>query len=42
MAFIPVQLGTAVNKNPAIAAAAKPKIISWPCHVNSGIASAGH
>ena len=40
--FVPVQVGTAVSKNPAIAALTKPKTISWPCQEYKGGACAGH
>ena len=34
----PVQLGTAVKRNPATVASAKPKIISCPCQSSGAIA----
>lgn len=38
---VPVQLGTAVSRKPAIAAPMKPNSISWPCHRNGGSVADG-
>ena len=39
--FCPVHPGTAVRRKPQIAAATKPKSISWPCQYIAGMASTG-
>jgi hypothetical protein len=36
-----VQLGTAVSRNPAIAATTNPNTISWPCHSCGGMPGKG-
>ncbi len=38
---LPVQLGTAVSRKPATAAAMKPKIISWACQNCGGMRVSG-